>query len=56
MSGVRLEGEDLDHVLTGLDSADARRATALVGSPTSECLAPLPSLLGGLFDGVTGDR
>ncbi|WP_432499121.1 hypothetical protein [Kineococcus auxinigenes] len=57
VTGVSLEGEDLDQVLADLAlTAAAERAAALIGSTAHDCLTPLPSLLTELFDSSGPER
>jgi hypothetical protein len=52
VTGVSVEGDTLDQLLTGLGSvAAAERAAALPASPAVDCLEELASLLSELLDG-----
>ncbi|MEZ0492725.1 hypothetical protein AB2L28_10810 [Kineococcus sp. TBRC 1896] len=57
VTGVGVEGDDLDVVLAGLGlTVAAGRAAALTGSPAQDCFAPLPRLLLELLEGSGAQR
>lgn len=56
VSGVRLEADDLDDVLSQQGSDAAHRAAVLLGAPIADCLTSLPFLLAELLRDTSAER